>query len=418
MTMLEGNQRGGAKNLAQHLVKDENDHVEIHEIRGFASDNLMGALNEAYAVSRGTKCKQFLYSLSVNPPPEKHVSIAEFEQTINRAEKTLGLEGQPRAIVFHEKAGLDGTVRRHAHVVWSRIDIAEMKAVHMSHDHSKLFDLSREIFIERGWKMPRGFGKKSERDYRNFSRAEWEQAKRTGKDPRAVKTAITDAWAISDSKAGFKNALKERGYVLARGDRGRFVAVDIFNEVYPIAQRTKMRVAKLRARLGDESDLPSVDQARRQIAKDMTPTIRRMKAEVSASVNKQQAAISREREQLVKRQREERKTLKEQQLKRSQQEAVDRQSRFRRGVKGLWDRMRGEHARIRKLNEQEAKQAQRRDRKEQENLITEQLSERRMHQQHAKAMSSKHHDQIRAIERDLGRYHDRQPIMPGRGYGR
>ena len=71
--ILQGNQRGGAKDLALHLVKEENDHVEVHEIRGFASDNLTGALNEAYAVSRGTKCKQFFYSLSLNPPPKETV---------------------------------------------------------------------------------------------------------------------------------------------------------------------------------------------------------------------------------------------------------------------------------------------------------------------------------------------------------
>jgi len=217
--MLEGNQRGGAKNLAQHLVKAENDHVEIHEIRGFASDNLMGALNEAYAVSRGTKAKQFLYSLSVNPPPKAQVTIGEFEAAINRAEQELGLTGQPRAIVFHEKAGPDGVVRRHAHSVWSRTNIADMKAIPMSHDHTKLTALSREIFIEKGWKMPRGFAKSSERDPNNFTRAEWEQAKRTGRDPRSVRTAITDAWAISDSKASFSYALNERGYQLARGDR-------------------------------------------------------------------------------------------------------------------------------------------------------------------------------------------------------
>ncbi len=66
--ILKGNQRGGAKDLALHLMKDENEHVELHDLRGFASDNLMAALNEAYAMSRATRCRQFLYSLSLNPP--------------------------------------------------------------------------------------------------------------------------------------------------------------------------------------------------------------------------------------------------------------------------------------------------------------------------------------------------------------
>ena len=38
--ILVGNQRGGAKDLALHLLKQENEHVEVHEVRGFASQNL------------------------------------------------------------------------------------------------------------------------------------------------------------------------------------------------------------------------------------------------------------------------------------------------------------------------------------------------------------------------------------------
>ena len=114
--ILVGNQRGGARDLAQHLLKEENDHVELHELRGFSSETLHGALNEAHAVSQGTRCKQFLFSLSLNPPKNERVSTDAFERAINQAEARLGLNGQPRAVVFHEKEG-----RRHAHAVWSRI---------------------------------------------------------------------------------------------------------------------------------------------------------------------------------------------------------------------------------------------------------------------------------------------------------
>lgn len=66
--ILKASQRGGAKQLGLHLLRmDDNDHVEIHEIRGFTSYNLIGALKEAQAVSQGTKCKQFLYFRFVFP---------------------------------------------------------------------------------------------------------------------------------------------------------------------------------------------------------------------------------------------------------------------------------------------------------------------------------------------------------------
>lgn len=66
--ILQGNQRAGARDLALHLLKEENEHVNVHELRGFVSDDLVSALNEAHAISRGTKARQFLYSLSLNPP--------------------------------------------------------------------------------------------------------------------------------------------------------------------------------------------------------------------------------------------------------------------------------------------------------------------------------------------------------------
>ncbi|MEO8757843.1 MAG: hypothetical protein ABI398_08840 [Devosia sp.] len=64
--ILKASQRAGAKALALHLLRlDENDHVEVHEVRGFVSNKLINALREAYAISRGTKCQQFLFSLSL-----------------------------------------------------------------------------------------------------------------------------------------------------------------------------------------------------------------------------------------------------------------------------------------------------------------------------------------------------------------
>ena len=245
--ILVGSQRGGARDLARHLLKQENEHVEIHEVRGFASEDLTGALNEAYAVSRGTKCRQFLFSLSLNPPQGERVGVADFENAIDRVESSLGLVGQPRAIVFHEKEG-----RRHAHCVWSRIDTGRMKAVQLSFTHNRLQAISRELYLEHGWKMPRGLAASEDRDPRNFTLAEWQQAKRTGRDPRAIKTAIQDAWAISDSGAAFAHALEERGFRLARGDRRGFVAVDHTGEIYSIPKWADVKTKDVRARLGDE----------------------------------------------------------------------------------------------------------------------------------------------------------------------
>src|SRR3546814_19842374 len=109
--ILKASQRSGAKQLGLHLMKtEENEHVEVHEVSGFMSDDLMGAMKEAHALSLGTKCKQFLFSVSLNPPVGESVRIEVFEKACEVSDERLGLKGQPRMIVFHEKEG-----RRHAH---------------------------------------------------------------------------------------------------------------------------------------------------------------------------------------------------------------------------------------------------------------------------------------------------------------
>ncbi|MBL4602891.1 MAG: relaxase/mobilization nuclease domain-containing protein [Emcibacteraceae bacterium] len=335
--ILKGNSRGGAKNLALHLMKEENEHVEVHEIRGFMSQTVMGALNEMYAISRATKCDQFMYHCSFSPPPNEIVSIEDYEAAFDETEKRLGLEGQSRVVVFHEKEG-----RRHAHVVWSRIDTKEMKAINMSFDRRKLITYSRELFLKHKWKMPRGLILSEERDPRNFTLAEWQQAKRAGKDPRDIQASFEDAWAISDSKAGFIHAMEERGYVVAKGDKkGRIVAVDFHGGVYSIPRQLKMlkmTIEHVRARLGDEQELQSVDQAKHKIANDMLPVLKACKDELKTRANHQKEDLSHERENLVENQRSDRKEFIHGLKQRSHKENLARQARFRGGFKGIWDR--------------------------------------------------------------------------------
>ena len=139
--ILKASQRGGGQDLAVHLMRmDDNEHVKLHELRGFASDNLKGAFKEAEAISQGTKCQQYLFSLSLSPPEDARVPVEVFEDTIGRIEDRLGLKDQPRAIVFHEKEG-----RRHAHCVWSRIDADTMTARQMSFYKTKLMSVSRDL---------------------------------------------------------------------------------------------------------------------------------------------------------------------------------------------------------------------------------------------------------------------------------
>lgn len=368
----------------------------------------MDALIEAYAISRATKCERFLYSLSVNPPKDEQASSTDLVAAINRAEESLGLSGQPRAIVFHEKNG-----RRHAHAVWSRIDATELKAVHIAFDHKTLMGLSRELFLEHGWKMPEGLAIREKRNPKNFTLAEWQQAKRTGQDPRAIKTAFQDAWALSDSKPALEHALEERGYVLARGDRRGYVAVDIHGEVYSIPKMIGIRTKSVRERLGDPAALCSVEDAKTRIADDMAGVFARFRDELDAEAVARLQVFEDRRKDAVRRQRAERKALEESQRVREIEAAVERQARFRRGLAGLWDRLRGAHRSIQRENEREALVALEQDRAQKDTLIHRHLEERRRLDLFKRGLRQEYQRERQELDRDAHNYDAMRP--PGRG---
>ena len=375
--ILVGNSRGGSTNLASHLLSPENEHVQVHEVRGFTSEDLHEAMKEAYAISRGTRCRKFLFSLSLNPPPEEQVSTETFEDAIERIEDKLGLTGQPRAVVFHEKENEQGLPRRHAHAVWSRINTDEMKAVQLSFSQKKLRDISRQIFVEQNWKMPRSFLNPAEKNPMNYTHAEWQQAKRVGKNARVIKETFQNAWSISDSKAAFVSALEERGYKVARGDRRGFVAVDVHGEVYSIARMANVKTKQVRERLGDEETLRSVDETKDLIAKAVLPKLQSFESELKDKRAADVEEVKARKAQLVEQQCAERLKLQQQQQTRQLHEAQIRQARFRKGLGGLWDRMCGEHKRIAARNKQDAQKALTRDKAERDRLIFKQMDQRK-----------------------------------------
>lgn len=370
--ILKGNQRAGGMQLAAHLMNTrDNDHVTLHDIRGFVADDLSGAFKEAFAISRGTRCKQFLFSLSLSPPETENVPVDVFDDAIEAIEQKLGLSGQPRAVVFHEKDG-----RRHAHCVWSRIDIETMTAINLPHYKLKLRDVSRQLYIEHGWSMPKGLMNSQEGNPLNFSREEWQQAKRIGRDPRTIKAIFQDCWATSDGLRAFKNALEARGYYLACGKRG-FVAVDWQGEIFAVSKWTDQRTKDVRAKLGDPSALQSVEDVSAHIAELVDHKLEKFSAEIRQQFDKARIGLAEKRAALVQRQRTERQELKERLATRQAQENQTRADRFRKGLLGLWDWVTGRRAITCEQNEAELAESLKRDREQQQRLIERHLAERR-----------------------------------------
>ncbi len=260
-------QRGLGQDLATHLLNErDNEIMEVAQIRGAIAQDLHGALAEweVYAHSM-TRCRNYLYSLSINPDPSQGpLSREQYFDYIDRTEDKLGLAGQPRAVVFHEKHG-----RAHCHVVWSRIDTDNMKAVHMAFDREKLMMVTREFARDHGLALPDGYEKGKDRGDRNKQLSLYEQYQQTatGLTREERMAHITAAWRQSDSPKAFVGALSQLGYILATGKRP-YVLVDIYghtNTLPKMIADKQVRTKDIRAHLEKAfppDSLPNIEQAK------------------------------------------------------------------------------------------------------------------------------------------------------------
>ncbi|MFZ6769811.1 relaxase/mobilization nuclease domain-containing protein [Undibacterium sp. Di26W] len=255
-------QRGGGQDLATHLMNaHDNELTELVHLRGAVAADLHGAFKEwQVQADTLTKCKKYLYSLSINPDPEQGALTREqYMDYIRRTEDMLGLADQPRAIVFHTKYG-----REHCHVAWSRIDADNQKAVHLAFDHDKLMRVTRGFALDHNLQLPSGYDKS--RKIGQISLYEKEQERRTGISKAEHTEYVTDAWRHSDDPKTFVKALTERGYLLSHGRRG-YVLVDLYGGTHSLARKIddrSIRVRDLKVYLEDEfplASLPSTEEA-------------------------------------------------------------------------------------------------------------------------------------------------------------
>lgn len=386
MMILKASQRGGPRQLAAHLLNPkDNDHVTVQEVRGFVSVELFGAMAETVAIAKGTRCRQPIFSLSLNPPKDAKASVADLIAAADRAETALGLDGQPRAIVVHEKEG-----RRHAHVVWSRIDHEEMKAINLPFFKTRLKELSKELYLEHDWTLPEGHRTNGWKNPLNFTLAEWQQAKRLDLDPREIKQVFQDAWQRSDNLASFKNALEEHGYYLAKGDRRGVVATDIHGEVFSVARWSGVKTKEVTQKLGKGDDLRPVAEVQNDLARRVSKQLRQYVIDDRKGKQDEVRPLREKLRKIVVRQRQERHILQKRQDERWKREAAERAGRFRRGLGIVLDVLTGHLFKQRKRNEAEAYAAFVRDRTQRQTLYDEQTKERMPVQRRIEELRDRH----------------------------
>ncbi len=264
--VIKGNPRGSPSGLAKHLERtDTNERMRVIEIRGVVANDLAGALDEMDAHGAALRTTRTLYHASINTRADERMTNEQLMRSVDQLEEKLGLTGQARAVVMHEKVD-----REHFHVVWARTDLDHMRAIRCDHNYRKHEEVARALEQEFGHARVQGahVGRDgAERPARTPSHAEMQQAERTGLTPDEAKEQITALWQRTDNGKAFAAALEDQGWILARGDRRDFVVLDLAGEPHSLAKRVEgAKMKDVRARMADvdPASLPSVDEARAQ----------------------------------------------------------------------------------------------------------------------------------------------------------
>lgn len=260
--------------------------------------------------------------------------------------------------------------------------------------------------MEHGWDLPEGFLNKKNRDPRNFSHEQWQQAKRMEVDPRTLKDLLRESWAISDNRESFIQALQERGFFLAKGDRKSFVVLDYRGEVMSLPKWSDVKARELKARLGDPATLPSVQNVKDRISQRMNKTLKRMEKEVRAQWAEEKAPLREQLQEMKLTHRKERESLNEMQARREAQEMTARTQKISKGFKGLWQKLTGKYWHIRRQNEEETRRCKIRDRKQQQALRDRQHEERARLQEKVKEHRQRQNQEYALLQRDMAYYMD------------
>jgi hypothetical protein len=263
--IIKGGSRAGPQQLAAHLLRaDTNERIDILELDS-AVDDLAATFRDWQTLSEGTRGTKGLYHVNIDPDARYTMTPQQWAEAVAVLEKELGFDGQPRAVVLHEKKG-----RQHIHIVWARTDIETMTLRSDSNNYLAHERASQKLELAFGHEpVPGKHAKRDRSKQPDFPRAdinhgEWQQAERSGisvADRRAQIAALKEA---SDNGAAFKAALEEAGYMIAQGDKRDFVLVTAEGSVLSLSRELKMKAAEVRTFMADvdRAALPTATEAK------------------------------------------------------------------------------------------------------------------------------------------------------------
>jgi len=270
--IIKGGSRAGPQQLAAHLQRtDTNEHVSVLELHS-GLDDLAATFRDWQTVSEGTRGRKGLYHVNIDPDARYDMTPEQWARAVEVLEQELGLEGQPRAVVLHEKKG-----RQHIHIVWARTDLETMTMRsdgnnYLAHERASL-KLEREFGHEHvpGKHAKRDRAKQPEFPRADINHGEHQRAERTGLSISERRAQLATLREASDGGMAFKAAVEDAGYILAQGDKRDFVLIGPEGSVYSLSRELKMKAAEVRAFMADvdREALPTASEAAHQRRADV-----------------------------------------------------------------------------------------------------------------------------------------------------
>jgi len=243
--IIKGASRSNGGQLSRYLSNAAaNDQVSVIELPGLSTD-LHEAVRDMERVAAMTNGRKPLYHAQINPEPGYEMSSDHWRRSVDVLAEKLDFDGQPRAVVLHEKDG-----RTHAHVVFQRTDTERGILLSDSFTRYKHMDASRQLERELGHR--RTPEKKRERV---FTQEEARKAANDRKTPRDVKREVSQIYDRSETVQEFRQTLQQQGYDIATGNRRAYALLDKYGQDYNLARMVKgARTSELKAFLKPVQD--------------------------------------------------------------------------------------------------------------------------------------------------------------------
>ena len=150
--------------------------------------------------------------------------------------------------------------------------------------------------------------------------------------------------------------------------------------------------------------MKSVTETKAFLSKEITEKLSPIIKEAKRMAANQMRPLNEQKEKMKTLHQAERQKLDAGQRQRHEQETRERANRIRKGFMGIWDRLTGEYAKVRKQNEMEAFFALNRDRKQRHDLVNAQLKERQTLQAKIMEVRTRHTKMLLDLYRHAAHY--------------